>query len=138
MEVACGKMKKEIVILENGFKDKRMVLGFLFKLQEVDSKEISSISSKVEVGLNFFKVEIYIKVLMRKANFMDLDNTIGKMAVIIKVNSRRVFVMGMEFGRRIQVKVTNTKENFVIIKKKDMVFIRGDVDIYTKGITRIT
>lgn len=114
-----------------------MDLEFSSKSQEVDSKEILLILSKVETGLNDSRVEIYTRVHMRKVNFMDLVSIIGKMEVIIKVNSKKEFEVVTEFGRRIQVKVTNTKGNLAIIKKKDMEFIHGDVDIYTKGIIRI-
>jgi hypothetical protein len=114
-----------------------MDLEFSSKFQEVDSKEILLILSKVEAGLNDSKVETYTKVLMKKVNFMVSVSIIGKMEVIIRVNSKKELGVATEFGRRIQVKVTNTKGNFVIIKKKDMEFIHGDVDIYTKGIIRI-
>ena len=83
-------MKKVILILDNGYKVKQMDLGFSLKLQEVDFKEILLILWKVEMELNYFKVGICIKALMIKVNFMDLDSIIGKMEVIIKVNSKKV------------------------------------------------
>lgn len=87
--------------------------------------------------LNYFKVGICIKALMIKVNFMDLDSIIGKMEVIIKVNSKKVLGVVMESGRRTQAKVINMKDSLVIIKKKDTVFILGDAGIFIKEITRI-
>jgi hypothetical protein len=92
----------------------------------------------VGMGLNYFKVEIYIKVLIRKVNFMVLDNIIGKMEAIIKVNLKKVFGVDMESGRKIREKVTNTKDNFTIIKNKDTEFIHGHADISIREITRTT
>lgn len=43
----------------------------------------------------------------------------------------------MESGRKTQAKVINMKDNLAIIKKKDTVFILGDVGISIKEITRI-
>lgn len=40
--------------------------------------------------LSYFKVGTCTKALMIKVNFMDLDSIIGKMEVIIKVNSKKV------------------------------------------------
>lgn len=43
----------------------------------------------------------------------------------------------MVFGRRTQARAINMKDSLVIIKKKDTVFILGDVDTSIKGIIRI-
>ena len=74
---------------------------------------------------------------MRKVNFMDLDSIIGKMEVIIRVSSKKVLGADMGYGKRTRAKAISMKDSLLIIKKKDMVFIHGDVVISTKAITKI-
>lgn len=109
-----------------------MALESSLKHTEVDIRAPLLILSKVVKGLSYFKMGIFTKELIFRENFMDSDNIIGKMEVIIRDTLIREFEVDMEFGKREREFAINTKVNLRITKKMVTVFIHGVVAIYIK------
>ena len=67
-------------------------------------------------------------------NHQGMDNIIGKMVVISKVNFLTDYVMVQEYGKRVQDITINIKANMKMIKKMDMEYLHGLQEMYIKEI----
>jgi hypothetical protein len=70
-----------------------------------------------------------------KANQMVTDNIFGRTEVITKATSKMDLKMDMEYGNFLQAIVTNTRDNMFKVKSKDMVYLRGILEISIKETT---
>lgn len=112
MELECGKVKKEIHMLDNGNKVRLKVLEYLLRSMVVDMRVNFIILLRMDRVLKNFQVEIYIRENILMVNLMDLVSTIGKMEVIIRGISKKEFVVVTVFGKRVISIVINIKDNF--------------------------
>ena len=76
---------------------------------------------------------IFIKALIFKGNSMVLENIIGRTAVITKDTSAVECEAVMEYGKKGQEQVINTKDSSRITRSKDMAFILGSAGIFTRA-----
>lgn len=67
-------------------------------------------------------------------NHQGMDNIIGKMVVISKVNFLTDYVMVQEYGKRVQDIMINIKANMKMIKKMGMEYLHGLQEMYIKEI----
>ena len=112
MELECGKVKKEIHMLDNGNKVRLKVLEYLLRSMVVDMRVNFIILLRMDRVLKNFQVEIYIRENILMVNLMDLVSTIGKMEVITRGISKKEFVVVTVFGKRVISIVINIKDNF--------------------------
>lgn len=138
MDRECGKVLKVIHILVNGNLIKLTVMEYIHGLMVIDMKE--SLNSVLNMGKAWkgLIMAIFIKVCIQQVNQMDLDNITGQMAAILKVHSKMVYVMVRVYGKNHLVNILiNIKDNILMIKNMDMVYLHGQVVIYIKDNIRM-
>jgi hypothetical protein len=90
--------------------------------------------SRQERVLRNSSQEIFIRDIMKMANFMVLENISGKMVVFTRGSSDRGKSTAMEYGGK-EIATRNTKASFSKIESKDMAYILGPMEISTRETT---
>lgn len=83
-------------------------------------------------------METFTKDFMSKENHPDLVNITGQMEVTSRVHLKWVYVAVMEYGKKDLEIVTNMKDSILMIKNRVMAFLHGQVEMFTRGIMRMT
>lgn len=136
MARVCGKVPKETPMLGNGSLVRRMVMGFILGLMVIVTKVNLKIASNMVKGWKNSPMVTFIKAFTSKENHPDLANITGQMVAISRAHLRWVYVVVMEYGRKVQEIVTSIRVNIWTTRNQDMVFSHGQVGMYTRVIIR--
>jgi len=100
MEVECGKVQKEIVMLENGEWEKLRAMESMSGLTEIVTKDNLNPVWNMDREHKNLPMVTFIKESTPKANRTDMVNIIGPMAAILKGTSKMGSEMVMVCGKR--------------------------------------
>lgn len=138
MGLECGRGLKETPMWVSGSLVKLMGMEYIHGSMVIAMKEsLKTVSNMVKDYKNS-QMETSTKDFMFKENHPDLVNITGQMEATSRVHSRWVYVAVMEYGKKDQEIVTNMKDSTLMIKNQVMVFLHGQVEMYTRGIMRMT
>jgi hypothetical protein len=101
METVCGRALKETNILVSGRIIKLMVMESIFGSMAISMRGSSKNFSNMGMALRNLLMGILIMEITKAASLMVTVNILGTMAVYIRVNLNRVYVMERVYGRRI-------------------------------------
>lgn len=82
-------------------------------------------------------METYIKGFMLMGNHLDLESTTGRMAAISRVHLEMGSEMAKVCGKELLGIAISIKDNTIMTKSQDMVFLLGQQEIYIKETTKM-
>ena len=84
MAQVYGQEEKEILILDNGKKEKLMVMEFILGSMEIVIKDSLKTVSSMEKEFSTFLMEILIKAIISVESLQDSESIIGSQVVFSK------------------------------------------------------
>lgn len=130
----CGEEQEAIRILASGSLGRLMAMEFTPGLMETGTKESSSHVWNMERALRSLQMGIVILELMLMVSLAAMANTLGQMAVFLRVTLRMVWDTVTEYGKKVLESQINMKDSTQMIGNLGMGFFLGQQEIYTKGI----
>ena len=109
-------------------------MGCMFGWTETDTRVNLSNVWSMGKELKNLQMEIFIKVSIQEENLMVMENTIGEIAAILKVHLKMDWDKAMDYGKKGQKQVINTKESIKMIKRMALAYLAGPQEIFTKEI----
>lgn len=138
MGLECGKELKETPMWVSGSLVKLMGMECIHGSMVIVMKESLKIVLNMVKDYKNSQMETFTKDFMSKENHPDLVNITGQMEVTSRVHLKWVYVAVMEYGKKDLEIVTNMKDSILMIKNRVMAFLHGQVEMFTRGIMRMT
>ena len=130
-----GEVPKAIPTLANGKMERLLDMVCIHGSMVIGTKANSWIVWSMDKGYRSLLMETTIKVCMKVENLQVMVNITGQWEASLKAIFRMDWEMAMVCGKEVLEIQTNTKDNIRKIRRKDMEFFHGRMEIFTKEIS---